>query len=129
VSEFLKQNPRYAASLHLPAHAVAHTAADLVYEVAKVYGKSKLELLAIQARGLLTAARDRALKRGSDAPEKAQAAAAFAREAAVELYGIAKEKAPGAAEAALNKAKAKLGTVLPLFKTEKANEEYVAAAE
>jgi hypothetical protein len=125
----LKQNPRYAASLHLPPHSVAHTAADLVYEVAKVYGKSKLEILAIQAKGALTAFGAFALKTGTEAPEKAQAAAAFAREAAVELYGIAKEKAPGAAEAALGKAKAKLGTVLPLFKTEKASEEYVAAAE
>jgi len=34
---------------------------------------------------------------GDEAPEKAQAAAALAREAAVELYAIAKEKAPGAA--------------------------------
>jgi hypothetical protein len=129
VSEFLKQNPRYAASLHLPPHSVGHTAADLVYEVAKVYGKSKLEIFAVQAKGALSAFGAFALKTGTEAPEKAQAAAAFAREAAVELYGIAKEKAPGAAEAALGKAKAKLGTVLPLFKTEKASEEYVAAAE
>lgn len=129
VSEFLKQNPSYAAPLHLPPHTVAHTAADLVYEVAKVYGKSKLELLAIQAQGVLRAVSDYALKTGSEAPEKAQAAAAFAREAAVELFGIAKEKAPGAAEAALGKAKAKLGTVLPLFKTAKPAEGYATAAE
>jgi hypothetical protein len=130
VQEFLKNNPRYAASLHVPAHSVAHTAADLVYEVAKVIDKSKLELLAIQAQSTLKAVRDLALKTGSEAPEKAQAAAAFAREAAVELYGIAKEKAPGAAEAAFSKAKAKLGQVLPLFsKSEKAAEEYATAAE
>jgi hypothetical protein len=47
----------------------------------------------------------------------------------VELFSIAKEKAPGAAEAALGKAKAKLGQVLPMFKTEKPTVEYAAAAE
>jgi predicted nucleotide-binding protein (sugar kinase/HSP70/actin superfamily) len=130
VQEFLQNNSRYASPLHLPPHAVAHTAADLVYEIAKVIDKSKLELLGIQARSALKAVRDLALKTGSEAPEKAQAAAAFAREAAVELFGIAKEKAPGAAEAAFSKAKAKLGQVLPLFnKTEKAAEEYATAAE
>jgi len=128
ISEFLSKNPRYAASLHVPAHTVAHTAADLVYEIAKVYGKSPLELLAIQAQGLLTGLRDGLLRTGSEAPEKAQAAAAFAREAAVELFSIAKEKAPGAAEAALGKARAKLGQVLPLFKADK-SEPYAVAAE
>ena len=88
----MNEHPRYAASLHVPDHSVAHTAADFVYEIAKVYGKSRLELLAIQAQGLLKAARDAALRTGSEAPEKAQAAAAFAREAAVELFSIAKEK-------------------------------------
>jgi predicted nucleotide-binding protein (sugar kinase/HSP70/actin superfamily) len=128
VNEFLEQNPRYAASLHLPEHAAGHTAGDLVYEIAKVYGKSKVELLTLQARSALVGLRDAALKSGSEAPEKVQAAAAFAREAAVELYSIAKEKAPGAAEAALGKARAKLGQVLPLFKSDK-TEEYAAAAE
>jgi hypothetical protein len=128
VSEFLGKNPRYAATLHVPGHTVAHTAADLVYEVAKVYGKSKLQLLAIQAQGLVKAASELALKTGSEAPEKAQAAAVFAREAAKELYSIAKEKAPGAAGAALGSVKAKLGEVLPMFKSAK-TEEYAAAAE
>jgi predicted nucleotide-binding protein (sugar kinase/HSP70/actin superfamily) len=128
LSEFLSKHPRYAASLHLPPHAVAHTAADLVYEIAKVYGKSPLELLANRARGLVQSLREGALRTGSEAPEKAQAAAAFAREAAVELFSIAKEKAPGAAEAALGKARAKLGQVLPLFKADKA-EGYAVAAE
>jgi hypothetical protein len=128
VSEFLAENPRYAAALHVPDHSVAHTGADFIYEIGKVYGKSKLELFAIQAQSVLKSARDLALKTGSEAPEKAQAAAAFAREAAVELFTIAKEKAPGAAEAALGAAKAKLGTVLPMFKTEKTTE-YAAAAE
>jgi predicted nucleotide-binding protein (sugar kinase/HSP70/actin superfamily) len=130
VQAFLSQHPRYAASLHVPGHSAAHTAADLVYEVAKVIDKSKLELLAIQLQSTLKGARDLALKTGSEAPEKAQAAAVFAREAAVELFSIAKEKGPGAAEAALGKAKAKLGSVLPLFKkSEKAAEEYATAAE
>ena len=128
ITAFLDENPRYAASLHLPPHAAAHTGGDLVHEIAKVYGKSKLQLAAIQAKSLLNGVKNLALKTGSEAPEKAQAAAAFAREAAVELFTIAKEKGPGAAEAALGKAKAKLGQVLPLFKTEK-TEEYVAAAE
>ncbi|HYJ09076.1 MAG TPA: 2-hydroxyglutaryl-CoA dehydratase [Polyangiaceae bacterium] len=130
VQAFLSQHPRYAASLHVPGHSAAHTAADLVYEVAKVIDKSTLELLAIQLQSTLKGARDLALKTGSEAPEKAQAAALFAREAAVELFSIAKEKGPGAAEAALGKAKAKLGSVLPLFKkSEKAAEEYATAAE
>lgn len=128
ITAFLDENPRYAASLHLPPHAAAHTGGDLVHEIAKVYGKSKLQLAVIQAQSLLNGVKELALKTGTEAPEKAQAAAAFAREAAVELFTIAKEKGPGAAEAALGKAKAKLGQVLPLFKTEK-TEEYVAAAE
>jgi ElaB/YqjD/DUF883 family membrane-anchored ribosome-binding protein len=128
VQEFLQQNPRYAASLHLPDHAAGHTAGDLVYEVAKVYGKSKLEIFAAQAQSTLKGLRDAALKSGTEAPEKAQAAVAFATEAAKELFTIAKEKAPGAAEAALGKARAKLGQVLPLFKSDK-TEEYAVAAE
>ncbi|HYP90921.1 MAG TPA: hypothetical protein VEQ59_22295, partial [Polyangiaceae bacterium] len=128
INAFLNEHPRYAASLHVPAHTVAHTAADLVYEIAKVYGKSRFELLSLQAQGIFTALRDGALRTGSEAPEKAQAAVAFAREAAAELLTIAKEKGPGAAEAALGKAKAKLGQVLPMFKTEKA-ETYAVAAE
>jgi predicted nucleotide-binding protein (sugar kinase/HSP70/actin superfamily) len=129
LESFLNDNPRYAASLHLPGHSVAHTAADLVYEVAKLHGKSKLEILAYQAKQAFDRARESLLETSSEAPEKAQAAAAFAREAAVELFSIAKEKAPGAAEAALGKAKAKLADVLPLFKTSKAEEEYAVAAE
>jgi predicted nucleotide-binding protein (sugar kinase/HSP70/actin superfamily) len=129
IQAFLKEHPRYAASLHVPDHQVAHTAADLVYEIAKVYGKSRFELWALEAQNLLKSARDLALKTSSEAPEKAQAAAAFAREASVELFAIAKEKAPGAAEAALGKARAKLGQVLPLFKTQKSEAEYATAAE
>jgi DNA-binding transcriptional MerR regulator len=129
VNEFLVNNPRYAAPLYLPPHSVAHTAADLVHDIAKVYGKTKLQLAVIRAQSILNGARELALKTGTEAPEKAQAAAAFAREAAVELFTIAKEKGPGAAEAALGKAKAKLGQVLPMFKTDKAPEEYAAAAE
>jgi len=126
---FLKDHPRYAAALYLPDHTVAHTAGDLVHEVAKVIDKSKLELFAIHAQRALAAARQLAIKTGSEAPEKAQAAVAFAREAAVELYSIAKEKAPGAAEAAIGKARAKLGKVLPIFKTESEATDYAAAAE
>jgi hypothetical protein len=128
VQAFLQDNPRYAAPLYLPDHTVAHTAGDLVHEIAKVIDKSKLQLLAIQAQRALVSMRDLALKTGSEAPEKAQAAAAFAREAAVELYSIAKEKGPGAAEAALGKARAKLGQVLPMFKKD-AEAEYAVAAE
>ncbi|HEY6078138.1 MAG TPA: 2-hydroxyglutaryl-CoA dehydratase, partial [Polyangiaceae bacterium] len=129
LQQFLKDHPRYAASLYVPDHSVAHTAADLVYEVAKVYGKSRLEILAIQAGSVLASARDSLLRTGSEAPEKAQAAAAFAREAALELFSIAKERAPGAAEAALGKARAKLGQVLPLFKKSAAEADYAVAAE
>jgi predicted nucleotide-binding protein (sugar kinase/HSP70/actin superfamily) len=128
VEAFLKANPRYAAPLYLPGHTVAHTAGDLVHEIAKVIDKSKLELAALTAQRTLVAVRNALLKTGSEAPEKAQAAAAFAREAAVELFTIAKEKAPGAAEAALGKAKAKLGQVLPMFKKD-AEAEYAVAAE
>jgi predicted nucleotide-binding protein (sugar kinase/HSP70/actin superfamily) len=128
VEAFLKANPRYAAPLYLPGHTVAHTAGDLVHEIAKVIDKSKLELAALTAQRALVAIRDAVLKTGSEAPEKAQAAAAFAREAAVELFTIAKEKGPGAAEAALGKAKAKLGQVLPMFKKD-AEAEYAVAAE
>jgi predicted nucleotide-binding protein (sugar kinase/HSP70/actin superfamily) len=128
VEAFLKANPRYAAPLYLPGHTVAHTAGDLVHEIAKVIDKSKLELAALTAQRTLVAIRDAVLKTGSEAPEKAQAAAAFAREAAVELFTIAKEKGPGAAEAALGKAKAKLGQVLPMFKKD-AEAEYAVAAE
>jgi hypothetical protein len=128
INAFLKDHPRYAAALHLPPHAAAHTGADLIREIAKVYGKSKLQLAMLQAQGMFKAAGALARKTGSEAPEKAQAAATIAREAAVELFTIAKEKAPSAAEAALGKAKAKLGQVLPMFKTAK-TEEYAAAAE
>jgi hypothetical protein len=129
INAFLDEHPRYAASLHVPPHAVAHTAADLVHEIAKVYGKSRFELFSIHAQSAFKALRDGALRTGSEAPEKAQAAVAFAREAAVELFSIAKEKGPGAAEAAFGKAKAKLGQVLPLFKADKAAEDYAVAAE
>lgn len=47
---FLKQNPRYASSLHLPAHQVAGTAANLIHEIAPLIRQSRLERLRLRVQ-------------------------------------------------------------------------------
>jgi predicted nucleotide-binding protein (sugar kinase/HSP70/actin superfamily) len=131
VQQFLRDNPRYAASLHLPPHHAAHTAADLVHEVASVIGKSRLELWSDRCGSALSRAGELAQNVRRSGPGTLKRATALAGEAARELFGIAKETAPAAAEAALEKARGKLGAVLPLLRRDPARDSatYDAAAE
>ncbi|MGC4091575.1 MAG: hypothetical protein QM756_27575 [Polyangiaceae bacterium] len=120
VREFLGKNPRYASSLFRPVHRVTTTTADLVYEVAGVIGKTKLELGMARATELGKRV-GAALREGlAHAPETSRSALSFAKRASLELFGLAKEKAPGVADQALGAARDRLGRVLPFARREKA---------
>ena len=113
---FLADNPRYASPLHKSGHYAASTSADLVHEVAEVYGKSRFELISRSARSLFDKVSTFAKETVETAPTKASSAAALVREASKELYEITKEQAPIVAQSALVSARSKLGTVLPFIK-------------
>jgi hypothetical protein len=126
---FLKANPNYAAGLHKSPHFAGSTPADLVFEVAEVIGLSAAEQLAKKAKQAAVATFGFATRAAKNAPENAKAAAALIAAGATELAEIAKEKGPGIAESAANKAREKLGKVLPFVKPEAKAEPNVAAAE
>jgi predicted nucleotide-binding protein (sugar kinase/HSP70/actin superfamily) len=113
---YLKKNPKYASSLHRSPHAAGASGADLVHEVAGVFGKSKLELASRSLGRAWTATRAFAEKAIADAPSNALNASSLIRQGSVELVEIAKEKAPGLAQAALTGARNKLADVLPFVK-------------
>lgn len=122
---FLKDNPRYASPLHKSGHYAASTSADLVHEVAEVYGKSRGELLARSARSVFAKVSAFAREGVAQAPTSARNAAGVISEASKELFEITKEKAPAVAQSALFSARTKLATVLPFVK---ANEESLPVA-
>jgi len=116
LKSFLKDNPRYASSLHKSGHYAASTSADLVHEIAEVYGKTRFELMSRSARSLFDKLGAYAREAVDSAPAKAQNAASVMREASKEIYEITKEKAPGMAQSALVSARTKLAAVLPFVK-------------
>ncbi len=116
LKSFLGDNPRYASPLHKSGHYAASTSADLVYEVAEVYGKSRYELMARGARSLFDTVSTFARHAVQSAPEKANSTAKLLREASKEIYEITKEQAPVVAKGALFSARTKLAIVLPFVK-------------
>src|SRR6185369_11237204 len=98
LKSFLKDNPRYASPLHKSGHYAASTSADLVHEVAEVYGKTRFELMSRGARSMFDKLSTLAREAVETAPTKATNAAGLVREASKELYEITKEKAPVVAE-------------------------------
>jgi predicted nucleotide-binding protein (sugar kinase/HSP70/actin superfamily) len=116
LKSFLSDNPRYASPLHKSGHYAASTSADLVYEVAEVYGKSRYELMARGARSFLDTVSTFARETVQSAPQKANSTAQLLREASKELFEITKEQAPVVAKGALHSARAKLAVVLPFVK-------------
>jgi len=118
LKDFLKKNPKYGSGLHRSPHAAAATSADLVHEVAKVYGKSRLELATITARSLFERASKLAAETLSQAPKNAENAAKLVGAASKELFEIGKEKAPELAQAAFSTARTKLAVVLPFVKAQ-----------
>jgi len=113
---FLSDNPRYASPLHKSGHYAASTSADLVHEVAQVYGKSRYELMARSARSLFDSLTTIARQAAESAPAKANGTAKLLREASKEIYEITKEQAPVVAKGALQSARTKLAVVLPFVK-------------
>jgi predicted nucleotide-binding protein (sugar kinase/HSP70/actin superfamily) len=122
VREFLNENPRFKNPLHRPPHRVTTTTADLVYEIAHVIGRSKLDLALERANNVGKAVANAVREGLARAPESTHRALGFAKRAAGELFGIAKEKAPGVADQALGAARERLGRVLPFARREKAAE-------
>jgi len=126
---FLKANPKYAAGLHKAPHFAASTPADLVHEVAEVVdltpAQRTLHLARKHAKAMLGALTSAA----KDAPASTKSAAVLFAQAAAELAEIAKEKAPGMAESAVNAARDRLAKVLPFTAPRAAHEPVVAAAE
>jgi len=113
---FLADNPRYASPLHKSGHYAASTSADLVHEVAEVYGKSRAELIARGAKSLFDAVATFARETVQTAPQKANDTAKLVREASKEIFEITKEQGPILAQNALSNARTKLGSVLPFVK-------------
>jgi predicted nucleotide-binding protein (sugar kinase/HSP70/actin superfamily) len=122
VREFLNKNPRFKSPLHRPPHRVTTTTADLVYEIAHVIGRSKLDLALERANNVGKAVANVVREGLARAPESTHRALQFAKRAGSELFGIAKEKAPGVADQALGAARERLGRVLPFARREKAAE-------
>jgi predicted nucleotide-binding protein (sugar kinase/HSP70/actin superfamily) len=118
VREFLGKNARFRSSLHRPEHRVTTTTADLVYEIADVIGKSKLE----RAMERVTRAGKLAAEAIEHAPQSGRAALSFVQRAGLELFGLAKEKAPGVADQALGAARERLARVLPFARHDRAVE-------
>src|SRR6185369_9202719 len=116
LKSFLADNPRYASPLHKSGHYAATTSADLVHEVAEVYGKSRFELMARSARTLFGSVSTFAREAVHSAPEKANSTAKLLREASKEIYEITKEQGPVMAKGALASARTKLAVVLPFVK-------------
>jgi len=125
LKSFLAENPRYASPLHKSNHYAATTSADLVYEVAEVFGKSRFERLSRSARSVFDQVTSFARETAQNAPEKASSAAQLVRQASRELYEIGKEQAPVVAKGALDSARTKLAVVLPFIKP---NEESLPVA-
>ena len=113
---FISEHPKYASPLHKSGHYAASTSADLVYEVAEVYGKTRAELAARSARTLFGKLSQFASEAVQTAPERAASTAKLVREASRELYEITKEQGPVMAKGALLNARTKLAVVLPFVK-------------
>jgi hypothetical protein len=113
---FLAEHPRYASPLHKSGHYAASTSADLVYEVAEVYGKTRIELMTRGAQSMFKALSSFARETAKTAPEKATSAAHLIREASKELLEITKEQGPVVAKGAFESARSKLAVVLPFVK-------------
>jgi predicted nucleotide-binding protein (sugar kinase/HSP70/actin superfamily) len=125
VREYLKRDKRVGGTLHKSPHAAATTSADLVYEVASLYGKSRLERALIRARNLAGTARELVTETARVAPEKLPVAAKLVKQASLELGEIAKEKGPILAQQASNAVREKLATVVPFI--QKPEEQPIAA--
>ena len=107
VREFMKQNPRYASPLYRAPHRASTTTADLVREIATVIDKSVAERALAGAQRVAVSAGAGLKSAVVNAPETARATGAFLKRASSELFGIAKEKAPGVADQALVAARAR----------------------
>jgi predicted nucleotide-binding protein (sugar kinase/HSP70/actin superfamily) len=124
---FLVEHPKYASALHKSGHYAASTSADLVHEVAEVYGKTRFELALRSTRSFFEKAGALAREAVQSAPEKANHTAKLVREASKEIYEITKEQAPVLAQSALVSARSKLAVVLPFIKRAPGEELPVAA--
>jgi hypothetical protein len=113
---FLAEHPKYASALHKSSHYAASTSADLVHEVAAVYGKTRAELLLQGAKSFFAKAAELTREAVQTAPERANSTAKLVREASKELLEITKEQGPVLAQNALTSARAKLAVVLPFVK-------------
>jgi predicted nucleotide-binding protein (sugar kinase/HSP70/actin superfamily) len=113
---FLAEHPKYASALHKSGHYAASTSADLVHEVAAVYGKTRTELMVHGAKSLFAKAAEFAREAVQTAPERANSTAKLVREASKEIFEITKEQGPVLAQNALTSARAKLAVVLPFVK-------------
>ena len=113
---FLAEHPKYASALHKSSHYAASTSADLVHEVAAVYGKTRAELVVQGAKSLFAKAAELTREAVQTAPERANHTAKLVREASKEILEITKEQGPVLAQNALTSARAKLAVVLPFVK-------------
>ncbi len=95
VREFVKAHPRYAHALHRAPHTAACTGADLVNEIASVYGQPAWKVALVKARALAGRAGSVSRKAVIAAPTTLKSAAGVTAQGVVELAGIAKERVLG----------------------------------
>jgi len=126
---FLKANPKYAAGLHKAPHYAASTPADLVHEVAEVIDLTPAGRVLLQAQKAAKGTWGFVTNAAKEAPTSTRNAAVLFAQAAAELAEIAKEKAPGIAENAVNAARDRLAKVLPFAARTPAHEPVQSAAE
>ena len=126
---FLKANPKYAAGLHKSPHFAASTPADLVHEVAEVVDLTASGRALLQAKKAAKSTWAFVTSTAKDAPASTKNAAVLFAQAAAELAEIAKEKAPGIAENAVNAARDRIAKVLPFAARATAPEPVASAAE
>jgi hypothetical protein len=92
VRGFIQEHPRYGHALHRAPHTAASTAADLINEIASVYGKPAwkvaLEKMQVIAGRVTSAGRTAVVI----APPALKGAAGVTAQGVVELAGIAKER-------------------------------------
>jgi predicted nucleotide-binding protein (sugar kinase/HSP70/actin superfamily) len=129
LQRFLKENPGYGGTLHKAPHSACATGADVVYEVAEVIDKSKLERIVHRTRVLAREGAKYFREAAINAPTNAKNAATIAAQGAKELAEIAREHGPSVAEGAVNAARAKLGKVLPFVQPKVEKEPLAPAAE
>jgi hypothetical protein len=90
--DWLVAHPRYKGALHHPPHRAAATASDLVYEVGDVYGRTRGQLFWRSLTRAAQQAKTGIVQMMQSAPDATKNAGSLAKQGALELFEIARDK-------------------------------------